>query len=195
MTRAGLVPKVDPSLRDQTTVIGNLTADKTPLAYDNIRVDDQLYKQIIWRDISVFEKMNSTFRYEAEENDESGTFFFILLKHIRDGELVAFDAVNDRFTKPLKINDIATSMSGTSYTIQVPDMVADPDATKGIMRDTTITDEFNINSIVGYRVKEEVIFDKETSRMHFRNAGSCTFERKRNCWYESDASHVLGILS
>jgi len=171
IARANMVPKAMQSKRPSTTVVGNLVEDKTPLAYDNIRIDDQVYKQVIWRDISVFEKINSTFRYEAEENDGSQSFFFILLQHIRDVDITAFDAVNDRFTTPLTLADISKGMTGGSQTIQIPDMVNDPDGTKGLLRDTTITEEFDVSSVVGYRVKEEIIFDRETSRMHFRTLG------------------------
>lgn len=178
VTRANIIPATLQSKRPSTTVVGNLVEDKMPLAYDNIRIDDQVYKQVIWRDISVFEKINSTFRYEAEENDGSQSFFFILLQHIRDGDLTAFDAVNDRFTTPLKLTEISKAMTGGSTTISVPDMVNDPDGTKGLMRDTTIFEEFDVNSIVGYRVKEEIIFDRETSRMHFRTLGLAPLKEK-----------------
>jgi len=178
VTRANIIPATLQSKRPSTTVVGNLVADKAPLAYDIIRIDDQVYKQVIWRDISVFEKINSSFRYEAEENDGSQSFFFILLQHIRDGDLTAFDAVNDRFTTPLKLTEISKAMTGGSATISVPDMVNDPDGTKGLMRDTTIFEEFDVNSIVGYRVKEEIIFDRETSRMHFRTLGLAPLKEK-----------------
>lgn len=178
--RANIVPTVAQSKRPTTTVVGGdqLIRDNIPLAYDNIRVDDQVYKQVIWRDLSVFEKMNSTFRYQAEDNDGSQTFFYILVQHIRDGDITAFDAANDRFTTPLTLADISKTMTGGSTTIQVPDMVNDPDGTKGLMRDTTIFEEFDVNSIVGYRVKEEIIFDRETSRMHFRTLGIAPLKEK-----------------
>lgn len=169
--RANIIAKPLQSMRPSSTVVGNLIEDKTPLAYDNIRIDDQVYKQVVWRDINVFERLNSTFRYAAEENDGNQNFFFILLQHIRDGDVTAFDAVNDRFTTPLKLSDISKSMTGGEQTIQVPDYVNDPDGTKGLFRDTTIYEEFNVNAIVGYRIKEEIIFDRETSRLHFRTLG------------------------
>lgn len=178
MARATLIPVPTKSMRPTTTVVGDLVKDKTPLAYDNIRIDDQLYKQIVWKDISVFEKINAPFRYEGEDDDGSQTFFYVLLQHIRDGDITAFDAVNDRFTTPLKITDISKAMTGGSQTIQIPDMVLDPDGTKGLMRDTTIFEEFNVNTIIGYRVKEEIIFDRETSRLHFRTLGLAPLKEK-----------------
>lgn len=171
IARAGMIPKPLLSRRPGTTVIGNLVDEKTPLAYDNLRVDDQVYKQIIWKDLSVAEKINATFRYAGEDDNGSQNFFYILLQHIRDGDLTAFDAVNDRFTTPLNIAEVSKSMGTSTSTMEVPNIDLDPTGTLGTMKTVTITEEFNINAIIGYRIKEEVIFDRETSRMHFRTLG------------------------
>ncbi|WP_416440948.1 gliding motility protein GldN [Phnomibacter sp. MR] len=165
------VKAVVPSRRPTSTVEGNLTLDKTPLQYDHIRIDDQVYKQIVWREINVKEKMNLPFTYEADEDNGNQKFFNILLRHIKDGDITAFSNANDRFTTPLKVEDIAIMLMGKKYTISKPDLVLDPDMSKGIMKDTTIRDEFNENTIIAYRVKEEIIFDRETSRLHFRILG------------------------
>ena len=157
--------------RPATTVMGNLTQDKSPLAYDHIRIDDQMYKQIIWREIPVRERMNLPFIYEADEDNGNQKFFNIILKHLKEGDITAFNRVNDRFTTPLKVEEIATELAGKKYTISKPDFERDPDGSKGIMKDTTIRDEFNENRIIAYRIKEEVIFDRETSRLHFRILG------------------------
>ena len=165
------VKAVVPSRRPTSTVEGNLTLDKTPLQYDHIRIDDQVYKQIVWREINVKEKMNLPFTYEADEDNGNQKFFNILLRHIKEGDITAFSNANDRFTTALKVEEIATMLMGKKYVISKPDLVLDPDMSKGIMKDTTIRDEFNENTIVAYRIKEEIIFDRETSRLHFRILG------------------------
>lgn len=173
IARAGMIPKATPSMRPGTTVVGDdfLVQGKPPLPYDHLRIDDVVYKQILWKDLFLNERINSTFRYAAENDFGSQNFFYILLGHIRDGDITAFDAVNDRFTTPLTIGDVASSMGAKQNSYQVPDYVNDPDGSKGLLRDTIVTEEFDINSIIGYRIKEEVIFDRETSRMHFRTLG------------------------
>lgn len=171
LLRTGMIPPPLVSRRPGTTVVGNLVDEKTPLAYDNLRVDDQVYKQILWKDISVAEKINATFRYAGEGDNGSEAFYYILLKHIRDGDLTAFSAVNDRFTTPLNLSEVAASMGTVKNTYQKPDYINDPDGSKGLFIDTTVTEEFDISKILGYRIKEEVIFDRETSRMHFRTLG------------------------
>jgi gliding motility associated protien GldN len=165
------LPNVLPGRRPASTVQGNLINDKMPLQYDHIRIDDQLYKQIVWREINVREKMNLPFKYEADEDNGNQKFFNIILKHIKEGDITAFSNSNDRFTTPLKTEDVATMLMGKKYTISKPDLVKDPDLSLGIMKDTTIRDEFNDNTITAYRIKEEIIFDKETSRLHFRILG------------------------
>lgn len=157
--------------RPGTTVQGNLVVDKTPLPYDHLRVDDVVYKQVIWREIDTREKLNLPFRYEADEDNGNQRFFNILLKHIKEGDITAWNNVDDRFTTPLKVDEIATMLAGKKYTMSKIDYDKDPDGSKGIMKDTVIRDEFNENSITAYRIKEEVIFDRETSRLFFRILG------------------------
>ncbi len=162
---------VVPGRRPGTTVQGNLVQDKTPLPYDNIRIDDQVYKQVIWRVIDTRERINLPFKYEADEDNGNQQFINILLKHIKDGDITAFDNSNDRFTTPLTVDQVAKLLVGSSYDIDVPDIEKDPTGTLGTMKRITIRDEFNENAIRSYAVKEEVIFDRETSRLHFRILG------------------------
>lgn len=166
--------------RPASTVQGNLVADKTPLAYDHIRVDDVVYKQVIWREIDTREKMNLPFRYEADEDNGNQRFFNILLKHLKDGDITAFSNANDRFTTPVSVDEVAVMLAGKKFTTSKPDYEKDPDGTLGIMKDTTIRDEFDENSITSYRIKEEVIFDKETSRLHFRILGVAPVKTIKN---------------
>ena len=164
-------PLVLPSQRNNSAVEKKLILDKTPLAYEYLREDDQLYKQVIWRNIEVKEKMNLPFGYDAEEDNGNQQFIYILLNALKNGDITAFSGVNDRFTTPMKVSEIAELLVGKSYTIQKPDYDKDPDGSKGIFKDTTIREEFNTNTIQTYQIKEEVIFDKESSRLHFRILG------------------------
>lgn len=174
------VPNVLPSLRNNSAVERNFIKDKTPLAYENIREDDQLYKQVIWRNIETREKMNLPFRYDADDDNGNQRFIYILLSAIKNGDLTAFSGLSDRFTTPLKLSEISELMVGKSYTIQKPDFEKDPDGSKGIYKDTVIRDEFNPETIETYQVKEEVIFDKESSRLHFRILGIAPMVTRRD---------------
>lgn len=162
---------VTPGRRPSTTVTGNLVQDKIPLLHDDLRIDDQVYKQVIWRIIDTREKINLPFKYEADEDNGNQRFINILLKHIKDGDLTAFDNADDRFTTPLTVEAVAKMLVGSSYEIDVPDFDKDPDGTLGLTKRVTIRDEFNENAIRSYALKEEVIFDRETSRLHHRILG------------------------
>ena len=160
------------SLRNDASIELNLVKDRTPLAYEHIREDDAVYRQRVWREIDVHQKMNLPFVYKAFEDNGNQRFISILLNLIKSGEITAFDAtVDDRFTTPMTFKQIAESVIGKPKTISVPDFVQDPDGSKGIMKDTTIMDEFNPDLIERYEIKEEWVFDKESSRMHVRILG------------------------
>lgn len=163
--------QVAPGKRPSTTVQGNLVQDKMPLPYDNIRIDDQVYRQVIWRIIDTRERINLPFKYEADEDNGNQRFINILLNLIKNGDITAFDNSNDRFTTPLSVEQVAKLLVGSSYDIDVPDIEKDPTGTLGITKRVTIREEFNEETIRSYAVKEEVIFDRETSRLHFRILG------------------------
>ncbi|MDP4128716.1 MAG: gliding motility protein GldN [Bacteroidota bacterium] len=160
------------SLRNDAAIELNLVKDRTPLAYEHIREDDAVYRQRVWREIDVHEKMNLPFVYKATEDNGNQRFINILLNLIKTGEVTAFDAtIDDRFTTPMTFRQIAESMVGKPSVIQIPDMTVDPDGSKGITKDTTIVQEFNPDQVERYELKEEWVFDKESSRMYARILG------------------------
>ncbi|MEO8582969.1 MAG: gliding motility protein GldN [Flavitalea sp.] len=162
-----------PSLRNDNAIQRNLVKDRTPLDYENIREDDATYVQRIWREIDVHEKLNVPFNYKAEGDNGNQRFIMILLNAIKNGEITAFSAVggDDRFTTPLPFSNIAELLVGKPKVRQIPDWVADPDGSKGLMKDTTISTEFNPDLVERYWLKEDVVFDKESSRMYTRILG------------------------
>jgi gliding motility associated protien GldN len=160
------------SLRNDAAVERLLIKDRTPLAYEHIREDDAVYRQRVWREIDVHEKMNLPFAYAATEDNGNQRFINILLNAIKSGEITAFDAtVDDRFTTPMTFRQIAESLVGKPKVVQVPDFANDPDGSKGLMKDTTISQDFNPESVERYWIKEEWVFDKESSRMYARILG------------------------
>ncbi|HVY73883.1 MAG TPA: gliding motility protein GldN [Puia sp.] len=159
------------SLRNDASVELNLVKDRTPLAYEHIREDDAVYRQRVWREIDVHEKMNLPFVYKATEDNGNQRFISILLNLIKNGDVTAFDPQDDRFTTPMTFRQIAENMVGKPKVIQIPDMIQDPDGSKGITKDTTITEEFNPDQVERYEIKEEWVFDKESSRVYARILG------------------------
>jgi gliding motility associated protien GldN len=160
------------SLRNDAIVERNLVKDRTPLVYEHIREDDAVYRQRVWQEIDVHEKMNLPFVYKATEDNGNQRFISILLNAIKSGQITAFDAtVDDRFTTPMTFKQIAENLVAKPHTIQIGDAVNDPDGSKGLMKDTTIQEQFDPESVERYEIKEEWVFDKESSRLHVRILG------------------------
>ena len=160
---------VKKSLRSNDAIERNLVKDRNPLAYEHLREDDAVYREKIWREIDIREKMNLPFRYAADEDNGNQRFISILFKAIQDGEanggVTVFDAVDDRFTTPLTISEVAKKISGGSVDVPIYDSLGNVTGSK------TVTAEVNLDSFYKFRIKEEVIFDKESSRLFWRILG------------------------
>lgn len=140
--------------------------ERTPLPYEFLRLDDALYAEKIWREIDLREKMNQTFRYNAQEDNGDQQFISILLKAVQDGKVTAFD--DERFTTPLALDEVNKRASGGSNdTIPITDI---NDMSK-VVKLKVVKKAFNPEDIKKFRIKEEWIFDREISRMVCRIIG------------------------
>jgi gliding motility associated protien GldN len=154
-----------PSLRnDNAFDKGSLTA-RTPLPYEHLRWDDALFAEKVWRELDLREKMNQTFRYQAQDDNGSQIFLDILLKAVKKGEVTAW--TDDRFTTPLSMDELNQKVAGGYDTA---DRVDINDPSKIVARVVTLK-TFDPNSVVKLRVKEEWVFDRESSRMFCRILG------------------------
>jgi gliding motility associated protien GldN len=161
-------PVVKKSLRSNA-IQRNLVKDRIPLPYEDLREDDAVYREKIWREIDIREKMNLPFRYAANEDNGNQRFISILFKAIQDGQdnggVTVFDAVDDRFTTPLTVGQVAEKISGGTVDVPIYDSLGNVTGTKHV------TAEVNLDSFYKFRIKEEVIFDKESSRLFWRILG------------------------
>lgn len=160
---------VKKSLRPNDAIDRNLVTDRTPLAYEHLREDDAVYRQKIWREIDTREKMNLPFRYSADDNNGNQRFISILFKAIQDGPdnggVTVFSNIDDRFTTPLTVGEVAKVVSGDAVTVPIIDSFGVITSYK------TTAAEVNLDSFYKFRIKEEVIFDKESSRLFWRILG------------------------
>lgn len=168
------------SLRNDNAIERNLVKERIPLAYEHIREDDAVYRQRLWREIDVHEKMNLPFVYRADDDNGNQRFINILLASIKSGEITAFNPVDDRFTTPITIREITKQLVGEPTMLQIPDWSRDPDGSLGIMKDSMVVNEFNAEEVEKYWVKEEVVFDKESSRLHVRILGIAPLKTIKN---------------
>ena len=169
------IQTVKKSLRNDDAIVRNLVNERTPLAYENIREDDAVYRQKIWREIDTREKINLPFRYSANEDNGNQRFISILFKAIQDGPdnggVTVFSNVDDRFTTPMTIAEVSKMISGGSVSVPIYDSLGNVTGYK------ETTAEVNLDSFYKFRIKEEVIFDKESSRLFWRILGIAPLKR------------------
>jgi gliding motility associated protien GldN len=159
------IPKVRKSLRRDEAVVTDAIRDRTPLTYTYIRADDAVYRHRIWREIDAREKMNLPFRYAADENNGNQRFVSILLKAIADSAVTCFNSIDDRFTTPMTIAEVTNIFAGPIVQVPVIDSLGNQTGTVPKRL------EVSIDSFYKFEIKEEVIFDKQTSRLYWRILG------------------------
>ncbi|MES2430637.1 MAG: gliding motility protein GldN [Bacteroidota bacterium] len=167
------IPKVDSlpirtvkkSLRRDEAVDTKDIKDRIPLDYEHLRVDDAIYRHKIWREIDAREKINLPFMYAADENNGNQRFISILMKAIQDSAVTVFNAIDDRFTTPMTIAEVGQVISGGKEIVDIYDSLGNKIGTKEVVR------EVNLDSFYKFRIKEEVVFDKEASRLFWRILG------------------------
>ena len=159
------IKKVAKSLRRDAAVDDDAIRDRTPLAYENLRADDAVYRHKIWREIDTREKINLPFRYSADQDNGNQRFISILLQAIQDSAVTVFNSIDDRFTTPMTRGEVSKAISGDVVDVPIYDSLGNLTGSK------KMTNEVNFDSIYKFRIKEEVVFDKESSRLFFRILG------------------------
>ena len=147
----------DSSLNDVTNRIS--------LPYEHLRKDDAVFTQRIWREIDTREKINKSFNYDSDEDNGNQRFISILMKAIQDSAVTAFSSTDDRFTTPMTKGEVASKIGGDPIEVPIYDENGVQTGSK------TMTPEVNLDSFYRFRIKEEVIFDKESSRLFWRIIG------------------------
>ncbi len=161
----GIDNGVKKSLRNDNAFDKSNLNTRTPLQYEHLRWDDALYAEKVWRELDLREKMNKVFQYESVDDNGSAMFINILLKAVNSGEVTAFS--DDRFTTPLASTDIQQSTAGRADTVAKYD-VKQIDKIVGYV---VTRASFDPKTVTKIRLKEEWVFDRESSRMFVRILG------------------------
>lgn len=179
-TAAGLQSQAAQSMRNNYAVDRNLIKDRKPLAYEHIREDDAFFSEFIWREIDAREKSNQSFIYPAVDDNGDQRFISVLLSAITKDSVLAFE--DERFVKPISSTKIINQIAGKLDTIPVPDPETG-EVTMTISRVSSV----NFDSVYTFRLKEQVIFDKESSRLYFRIIGICPVIKRKVVNNKSEA--------
>lgn len=159
--------EIKKSLRNENAFDKTSLTQRTPLPYEHLRWDDALYAEKVWRELDLREKMNKVFQYEASDDNGSQIFMDIILKAVNTGEITAF--ADERFTTPMSLAEVQQLTTGTNDT--VPQV--DPNDPSKIIRYVVTRASFDPKSVMKLRLKEEWVFDRESSRMFCRILGIC----------------------
>lgn len=159
------IKQVKKSLRLDQAVDTALSSNKTPLAYENLRADDAAYRQRIWREIDAREKINLPFRYAADADNGNQRFISILLQAIQDSAVTVFSNIDDRFTTPMTKAEVASAVAGPLISVPIID-------SNGVQTGVKMMhNEVSLDSFYKFHIKEEVVFDRESSRLFWRILG------------------------
>ncbi len=162
----GFDVKPEIALRNNYAVDRSQVKDRKPLEYENLRDDDNLWSEFIWREIDAREKANQSFMYPGKDDNGDQRFFSIMLNAIKNDSVIAFSPENDRFTIPLSNDKVFNQTAGLLDTVEVTDPV-----TGAVEKTVTKKAKFSSDSVYTFRIKEQVIFDKEASRLFTRIIG------------------------
>ena len=168
----GINDTIKQSQRTDNIIERNLVKDRTPLVYEHIREDDAVYKQRIWRQIDAREKVNLAFRYSLIENNGSQRFINILINAIKNGTQAFSADDDDRFTTPITLQK-ALSQFGSKI-----DSTKQYDIEGNVVKIVIQQRDVDLDSIYKFDIKEEVVFDKESSRLFTRILGICPVMNK-----------------
>lgn len=172
-----------------------LSAKVTP--YPNLRESDAAFVKRVWREIDVREKMN---QYLASPKQR---LIDVLLAAIDAGEMTAYDPTptkddpgGDKFLVPLAQGRARGRLAGGDSSA-----VKKFDANGNEIGSKMVASEFNADSILKFRLKEDWIFDRQRSIFEPRIVGIAPLVKvtvgtvedyQPAFWvYFSEARHVL----
>lgn len=163
-----------------------LSAKVTP--YPNLRESDVAFQKRVWREIDTREKKNQFL------SSPKGRLIDVFMDAIAAGELTAYDATpgqkddinGDEFSRPLTAAQARNKMADS--------VVVDKFDKNGDKIGSTLkAGEFNPDSIVKFRIKEDWLFDKQRSVFEPRIVGIAPMIRIKVGGVEGDYQPAFWI--
>ncbi|MGC4035723.1 MAG: gliding motility protein GldN [Chitinophagaceae bacterium] len=165
----GFNDSIKKSMRNDGAVERSAFKDRIPLPYENLRADDALFMERVWRELDIREKINQPFGYKSDDDNGSQRFVNIMVNAVRSGKVTAFSADDDRFTTPIDSVQFEKVLSGGAQCDTLP-VYNLQDPTK-IDKYVVSCNNLNPDQVVKFRIKEDWVFDREASRMFCRIIG------------------------
>lgn len=135
------------------------------MPWQPLREDDVMWKKRVWREIDVRQKQNMPFIYPGDENTGGGSFIEILIDAVKKGKVMAYAPFDERFTTAFTKDQIMDVLIGKPDTVYIEN----PETGEQEMKISRT--DFDPNSITKFRIKEDVIFDRNLGRKVTRIIG------------------------
>lgn len=166
------------------------------IPYSPIRSVDVMYSKRVWREIDLREKLNASF------SSPKSRLIDVIMNAVMAGELTAYDPTptkddpnGDSFKTPISADEVMAKLADSVF---IPEFDDDGMQIGGTMQ----SGEFNPDSILRFRIKEDWIFDKQRSVFEPRiigiapliaiNAGGISLDPQPAFWiYFPEARHVF----
>ena len=150
-----LTDTIKPNLRNTSAISFMTNKERVPLAFDGIREDDGIYRHKLWEVIDCREKINLPFMYK--DDGSINMFFTILVRSILEDSVAAFEHYD--FRKQLKNSEVQAKCTGGMDTANSYDLEGN------VIGLSVGKKEFPIDSVYKFQLLEEIIFDKEASKL------------------------------
>jgi len=166
------------------------------IPYSNIRSVDVMYSKRVWREIDLHDKLNASF------SSPKSRLIDIIMDAVKAGELTAYDPTptkedpnGDAFKTPIDPDKLMAKLADSVF---VPEFDAEGNQTGGSFQ----AGEFNADSVMKFRIKEDWIFDKQRSVFEPRiigiapliaiKAGDVVLDPQPAFWiYFPEARHIF----
>jgi len=143
------------------------TKNERPIPYAHIREADVIFSKLVWRVINLREKMNQPMYYPTTPMDDRYSLIDLFMFGIENEGLTAYDTDDDEFTTPLTIEDIRDKFGAGV------DTVRQQNRETGLMETKIVPRTMSTNEVTKYLVKEQWLFDKQSSTLQVRIIGLC----------------------
>ena len=145
----------------------NLTKRVVP--YPHLREADVMYKRRIWQEIDLRQKFNHTFYFPLDPIQDRKNLFDVIREALLvEGSLVAYSAgplgEDDEFTFPLSADSIRTILNPVTLVKQYDDFGE-------VIGTVQQSNELSSDKITRYRIKEDLIWDRQRSERYVRILG------------------------
>jgi gliding motility associated protien GldN len=153
-----MVPKTD--IFDKAIV-----EEKKPIEYAEVREEDVLWSQFVWRIIDCREKLNFHMYYPTEDIQYRKSLAQALVEGIKKGKVQAYR--DENFSAKVPVDKIMERLGAADKTIRQEKM-------EGV-GDTLIVQKGFVNwrQVREYKVKEKWFFDKKHSKLDVRIIAIC----------------------